>query len=271
MKKIIILIAAVGLIAIAGIVFLFSYLHADPMLYTVPRGMFPRWNGYDISYGRYGGPEDIVCIVQYMYYSDNSGREIDYGIVQRARTERKKYMANGEGDYPLLSYVPVKAYADKDMIKKIISKLHSPEYREGRNINIETEDYLLLIGIDRKLDSQFIIRVPFKLAEDGYVVTPRGRDRELYELLNSALKDWVAQRKAEKDRLDAIYRLYSQARESEKVDYKSLFLELKKLDALFGAKDPNELEQRIKDQKEALRQEQLLYEEAKKKETKPIF
>jgi hypothetical protein len=47
-----------------------------------------------------------------------------------------------------------------------------------------------------------------------------------------------------------------------------LFLELKKLDALFGAKDPNELEQVIQKQKEGLRQEQLLYEEAKKKETR---
>jgi hypothetical protein len=226
--------------------------------------MFPKWEGDDID----GGPHknvgwtmpDIVCIVQYLYQGDYHDYTLNYEEIQQLR-KKYKYETTSEGDYPFFYYLPVKRYSDPKMIKKIIDRLNSPEQRQ--NCVLETEDYLLLIEIDRKLNSQLIIRVPYKLAEAGYAITPRGKDKELYEILNSGLKEWEAQKKAEKDRDDTIHRLLRQGIDSPHADYNALFLELKKLDATFGAKDPNELEQRLKAEKEAEHQEQLLREKAK--------
>ncbi|MCX6827627.1 MAG: hypothetical protein NTV06_10255, partial [candidate division Zixibacteria bacterium] len=221
--------------------------------------MFPKWKSLNASSGYYDhwNADAIVCIVQYIYNGSSCGYK--YEDIQQMRKKWKAYTTK-EGDYPVVRYVPIKTYADKDIIKKIIDKLNSPKQRQNSD-DIETEDYLLMIDISRELNSQTIIRVPYKLAEEGYAITPRGKDKELYEILNSGLKEWDAQLKAEKEerearvkKSDAIFHLYKQARESEKVDYKSLFLELKKLDALFGAKDPNELEQRLKGEKEGMRQ-----------------
>jgi hypothetical protein len=254
MNKSIKLISMAGLIII-GIGILFINYHTNHMFIATSsqkQSMFPKWNGYDISYGQYGA-EDIVCIVQYTYSPDIGEYRTKLEDTRRLRKEWAGEVANG-GDYPLLRYVPVKGYADKEIIKRIIGKLHAPEQRGEWNTNIETDDYLLLVGISRKLESQFIFRVPFKLTEDGYAITPRGKDKELYELLNSGLKEWEVQRIAEKERSDAIYNLYKKARDSDNVDYNTLYVELKKLDALFGAKDPNDLRQIIKEQKEGLRQ-----------------
>jgi len=230
--------------------------------------MFPKWEGYDISYRYYGDRvrkmpfvsrlRDIVCIVQYIYIGDD-GHKWDYKDIQQMREKWKDEVAGG-GDYPVLSYIPVKAYADRDVVERIMNRLYSPEYRQNHN-DVETyEEYLLLIEIDRKLNSQTIIRVPYKLTEDGHAITPRGKDKELYEILNSGLKEWEGQKKAEKDRDDAIHRLLRQGIDSPHADYNALFLELKKLDALFGAKDPNDLKLIMQKQKEGLRQMGLFEE-----------
>jgi hypothetical protein len=177
--------------------------------------MFPKWDGINgIDYIDHVS-EDMFCIVQYIYQGDGCGYKMKYERIQQLR-KKWKNETTSEGDYPLFYYVPVKRYSDPEMIKKIIGRLNSPEQRQS--YVLETEDYLLLIGISRKLNSQFIIRVPYKLAEAGYALTPRGKDKELYEILSSGLIEWETQKKAEKDRNDAIFRLFKQARESEKVD-----------------------------------------------------
>ncbi len=223
--------------------------------------MFPKWKSLNASSGYYNhwNADAIVCIVQYIYNGSRCEYGMKYEDIQQMRKECKAYTTK-EGDYPVVDYVPVKVYSDKDIIKKIISRLNSPEQRQNCD-DIETEDYLLMIDISRELNSQTIIRVPYKLTEDGYAITPRGKDKELYEILNSGLKEWDAQLKAEKEkgeaeirRSNAIYRLCKQARESENVDYNTLFSELQKLDSLFGAKDPNDLKVIITNQKEGLRQ-----------------
>jgi hypothetical protein len=265
MKKNVILIGVIGLIIIGLSVVLFTHCRTKSMFVSSSphaQRMFQKWNDSgDINYEQHGC-FNTICIVQYTPRSDDINykknyKKMNYEVIQRERAKMQKYVIEGNyppltGDYPLLEYVPVKVYSDKGIIKKILGKLNSPEQRQ--NYKVETEDYLLLIGISRKLNSQFILRIPFKLTEDGYAITRRGRDKELYEILNSGLKEWEEQKKAEKDRDDAVYRLYKQARESDKVDYNTLFIELKKLDALSGVKDPNELKLEIQKQKEGMRQ-----------------
>lgn len=215
---------------------------------VMPGGMYPKWQGYDIRNNNEftGGGDDIVCIVQYMYLGSTLGK-LDNQRIREMREEMATSAKLNEqirGDYPLLSYIPVKGWSDRESINRIIDLLHNPEKKHRSDV--ETEDYLVLIRIDRKLTASEIVRVPFKLADDGFAVTPRGKDAALFTLLSSGLQEWQARKKAEEERIEAIYQLYQQAIKSENVDFNALFAELQKLDGLVDLKDPNELEQMIK-------------------------
>jgi hypothetical protein len=269
MKKIIITAVAVGVFVIALGIVVFIRYRSDSMKWyraPLPVGMYPKWEGFDLRHADEfrGGGDDIVCIIQYMYQPSRNkiDYETDYKNIQKRREETKEVVTKKMrkeikdyevyGDYPLLSYIPVKAWSDRNSINRIIGLLHTPE--EKNRSNVETEDYLVVVRIDRELNSQEIVRVPFKLTDDGFAITPRGKDKTLYELLSAGLEEWKARKQAEEDRIEAIYRLHRQARDSENVDYNALFLELQKLDGLFEAKDPNELEQKMKKWEEGQRQ-----------------
>jgi hypothetical protein len=230
------------------------------------QSLFLDWDGR-FSLGDYRGKspesEDMVCIVQYAH-------KLSPRFV--SDVEGANWVCSGAIEYKFgyPSHNIVEVFSDENRIEQVLHALKQPEHQE--QYTIKSEHCLLIISISRTLNRQIAIRVPFVLTESGYAVTPMGKDRSLYKILTSALENRDIKLQTEKEkgeaqirRSNAIYRLYQQARESENVNYKKLFIELKKLDATFGDKDPNELEQRIKAEKEALRQEHLLREEAGKK------
>jgi hypothetical protein len=224
------------------------------------QGVFLTWDGvFTLDEHRGPGPRDLVCIVQYVHKP--SPRFV-------ADVEGIDWFCPDPTEYRfgLPNHSVVNVYSEQEEIERILKGLNQPEYQAYSKYRsyykIQSEHCLLLISASRCFEPQdatYAVRVPFVLTENGYAVTPRGKDRTLYKILTSALEEWDARLKDEEKRRellqrknDMIFLLYKEARESEHVDYNALFNELKKLDALHGIKDPKELEQEIQKQKEGL-------------------
>lgn len=241
---------------------------------TKPRKqeLYLEWDG-KFSLGDYRGKspesEDIVCIVQYAH------RPSPRFMSEVEGTKWNCYNAVEE-QFGRSSHNVIEVYSDKDQIEQILRCLEHPEYPEY--YTVESEHCLMLISLSRMLTAQTLIRVPFVLTNNGDAVTRKGKDGTLFGILNSALENRDIQLKDEKEKgniharnLEIAHRLYQQARESDTVDYKTLFRELEKLNVTFGAKDPNELEQKLRKDKEPLSIEQLPLKKTDNDNSKPIF
>lgn len=89
----------------------------------------------------------------------------------------------------------VKTYSDKNQLRQIVESLFAPEI-PGHN-ELKSGRCLLVVSVANRLNSQTAVRVPFDLGDDGYAIIPTGRDRQLYNILHSALIEWDVQKKAE--------------------------------------------------------------------------
>ncbi len=81
-------------------------------------------------------------------------------------------------------WYPSRVFSDTNSLKQIIDSLTYPE-EEGRYA-VNSENYLLLIGIDRSLHSHCLTLIPFLTEQDKYILLPTGRDKKLYEIIHSA-------------------------------------------------------------------------------------
>jgi hypothetical protein len=129
--------------------------------------LFPLWDGNSVITPPY--ESDIVCIVQC------EPMQIEW--------EGKKVKSRE----PFWNYL-IKTYSDKDTIQQIFDFLYAPE--EPGHSTLDTERYLLVVSVSRKLNSQSATRIPYQLSKDGYAITPCGKDRRLYEILNGGLMEW---------------------------------------------------------------------------------
>lgn len=82
------------------------------------------------------------------------------------------------------SWYPAKIFSDTNQVRQIINCLYYPE--NENHYLFKTEKYLLIIGINRSLNSYSMVLVPFLLEQDGYIFLPTGRDQKLYTILASA-------------------------------------------------------------------------------------
>jgi hypothetical protein len=83
---------------------------------------------------------------------------------------------------------------------------------------VDAERCLVAVFISRELNSQSAIKIPFQLDENGYAVTPRGKDRRLYQILKGGLEEWHAGQAAERerDRAQALLFVYMQSVEKRR-------------------------------------------------------
>gem|GEM_PF-6401955 len=225
------------------------------------QGIFLTWDGW-FSLDEFRGPgtRDLVCIVQYTY--KHSPRFVpDAEGYEWICAEQKEKILNP----PIYSIV--KVYTRREEIEPILKGLNQPEcpaYSSKHRdfYTIQSDHCLVLLSVSRRFEmpgTTHAVRIPYLLTENGYAVTPRGKDSGLYSILSAALEEWDAQMKAECEekesrakKAEAVYRLFQQAREVEEVDYPALFEELKKLGVDF--KDPNEIRRLIEGEKEVRRQ-----------------
>ncbi len=151
------------------------------------QNLFPLWNGsLPIESSTFLSESKIVCIVQC------EPMQLEYEI-RNAKNGEKNAMLN-ERISPFWKYL-IKVYSHKNEIRQISDSLDTPELAGQFHLN--TGRCLVVISVANRLNSQTAIRVPFELNDDGYAITPRGKDRKLYKILNSALKEWHAQIEAD--------------------------------------------------------------------------
>lgn len=136
--------------------------------------MFPVWDGRTDIFSPYDS--EIICLVQF------EPMQLEW--------EGQKV----ELQEPSWNYV-IKTYSENDDIQQLFEYLHNPQIRIAQEI--KAEQCLLVLFVSRKLNRQFAIRIPFRLDEDGYAVTPRGEDRRLYQILKQGLDEWQIAKEAE--------------------------------------------------------------------------
>lgn len=222
------------------------------------QGIFLTWDGcFSLDEFRGPGTRDLVCIVQYTY--KHSPRFVpDAEGDEWTCAEQKENLLNP----PIHSIV--KVYIRREEIEPILKALNQPEYpayssKHRKFYTIQSDHCLVLLSISRRFEmpgTTYAVHIPYVLTENGFAVTPRGKDRRLYNILTAALEEWDAQTKTEYEekeglakKTEAAYRLFQQAREANQVDYSALFEELKKLGV--DCKDPNEIRRLIEGEKEA--------------------
>jgi len=146
---------------------------------------FVIWQGNSIleNYMRRSG--SIVCFVQCEPMSDDPGtpEANTLGIVGTESPYRKR---------------TIKTYGDHEQLQQIMERLYAPDIRQRQNI--ETGRCLLAVAVSHDLLPQPFIQIPFELGEDGYAVTPLGKDRKLYEILKGGLDEWHAVLATERER-----------------------------------------------------------------------
>lgn len=158
------------------------------------KGMFPLWDGSAFMLIPPYGSE-AVCIIQ----------------CEPMQSEWKGEKVSSQG--PLWNYM-IKSYSDKYEIQQILDRLHNPEMQTPSTV--EAGQCLLVVFISHQLNSQSTIRIPFRLDDEGYAVTPRGKDRKLYKILKGGLEEWHAGQTAQRERDRAQALLFSFMQSVEK-------------------------------------------------------
>jgi hypothetical protein len=144
--------------------------------------MFPVWQGESFIDPPSGSK--IVCLVQCEPVPFEQDVKISEGVgVFGPDSPNRKYL--------------IKTYGDKEQIRRITEYLLAPEVPGRRKI--ESGRCLLAVSVSHNLIPQPLIQIPFELSDDGYAITPRGKDRLLYEILKGGLDEWNAENETRKE------------------------------------------------------------------------
>ncbi len=157
--------------------------------------LLPVWDGASALYSRVPDDEIPVCIVQ--FGSPEEGPDYfslyhPYPAVKSSKAEMSRWRGkstfeSGEWDGLPPRRTLIKVYSEPNEISQMIACLYDPELPE--KYVIKPNSVLVVISISSHLHSQTTRLVPFALTKDGFAVTPRGKDKTLYKLLASALKE----------------------------------------------------------------------------------